>query len=66
MAWILRLVETGAEGEGQARDVIEIDRPGGLRDIGTLGLTLSGYCHVNFCRATLSHGRIFRVDYASL
>ena len=41
MAWILRLVETGAEGEGQARDVIEIGRPGGLRDIGALGLTLS-------------------------
>ena len=41
MAWILKLVEIGAEGDGQARDVMEIHRPGGLGDIATLGLTLS-------------------------
>ena len=41
MSWILRLVKTGAEGEGQATDVMEIDRPDDLRDIATLGLTLS-------------------------
>jgi hypothetical protein len=41
VAWILRLVEIGAEGEGQAQDVLEIDRPGGLGDIAALGLTLS-------------------------
>ena len=41
MAWIVRLVEVGAEGEGQAQDVLEIDRPGGLGDIAALGLTLS-------------------------
>ena len=41
MAWILRLVEIGAEGEGQAHDVMEIDRPGGLCDIAARGLTLS-------------------------
>ena len=40
MSWILRLVNTGAEGERQATDVMEIDRPGDLRDIDTLGLTL--------------------------
>ena len=40
MAWILRLVETGAKGERQAQDVMEIDRPGGLGDIAALGLTL--------------------------
>ncbi len=36
VAWILRLVETGAKGEGQAQDVMEIDRPGGLGDIAAL------------------------------
>ena len=41
VAWILRLVETGAEGEGQSTDVMEIDRPDDLGDIATLGLTLS-------------------------
>jgi hypothetical protein len=41
MAWILKLVEMGAEGEGQAQDVVEIDRPGGLGDIAALGLTRS-------------------------
>jgi hypothetical protein len=41
VAWLLRLVEIGAEGEVQAQDVMEIDRPGGLGDIATLGLTLS-------------------------
>lgn len=41
MVWISRLVEIGAEGEGQAQDVMEIDRPGGLGDIAALGLTLS-------------------------
>jgi hypothetical protein len=41
VAWILRLVEVGAEGEGQVQDVLEIDRPGGLGDIAALGLTLS-------------------------
>ena len=41
MSWILRLVKTGAEGEGQATDVMEIDRPDDLGDIANLGLTLS-------------------------
>ena len=41
VAWILRLVEIGAEGEGQAWDVMEIDRPGGLGDMAALGLALS-------------------------
>jgi hypothetical protein len=41
VSWILRLVKTGADGEGQATDVMEIDRPDDLRDIATLGLTLS-------------------------
>jgi hypothetical protein len=35
------LVQIGAEGEGQATDVIEIDRPNGLGDIADLGLTLA-------------------------
>jgi hypothetical protein len=38
VAWILRLVKIGTEGEGRSRDVIEIERPD---DIADLGLTLS-------------------------
>ena len=41
MAWILRLVKIGVEGEGQAKDVKEIKRPDDLRDIASLGLTLA-------------------------
>ena len=41
MAWILRLVQTGAEGEDPGRDLMEISRPDGLGDIANLGLTLS-------------------------
>ena len=41
MAWILRLVQTGAEGEDPGTDLMEISRPDGLGDIAKLGLTLS-------------------------
>jgi len=41
VAWILRLVNTGAEGEGPCTDVMEIHRPGDLVDIANLGLTLA-------------------------
>ena len=41
MAWVLRLVEIGAEGEGSCADVVEISRPDGLVDIADLGLTLA-------------------------
>ena len=41
MAWILRLVQTGAEGEDPGTDLMEISRPDGLGDIANLGLTLS-------------------------
>ena len=34
VAWIVRLVQISAEGEGQAMDVIEIDRPDDLGDMG--------------------------------
>jgi len=40
VAWISRLVKTGAEGEGPCTDVMKINRPDDLRDIGNLGLTL--------------------------
>ena len=40
MAWILRLVKIGAEGEGRALDVMEINRPDNLVAIADLGLTL--------------------------
>ena len=35
------MVKTGAEGDGPCVDVMEIDRPDGLRDIADLGLTLA-------------------------
>src|SRR4051794_5035513 len=41
VAWVLRLVEIGAEGEGSCADVVEISRPNGLVDIADLGLTLA-------------------------
>jgi hypothetical protein len=41
MVWILRLVKVGAEAEGQALDVMEINRPDDLGDIANLGLTLA-------------------------
>ena len=41
MAWILRLVKTGAEGDGQSTDVMEINKPDDLGDIATLGLSLA-------------------------
>ena len=40
MAWIVRVVKIGAEGEGPATDVMEINRLGDLADIAKLGLTL--------------------------
>ncbi len=40
MAWMLQLVETGADGQGRSINVLEISRPGTLRDIANLGLTL--------------------------
>jgi len=41
VAWILRLVKTGAEGEDPDTDLMEIKKPDGLGDIANLGLTLS-------------------------
>jgi hypothetical protein len=41
VAWIVRVVKIGAEGEGPATDVMEIERPGDLADIAGLGLTLA-------------------------
>jgi hypothetical protein len=41
VAWILRLVKIGAEGEGSGTDLMEISRPDGLGDIADLGLTLA-------------------------
>ena len=37
----MRLVKTGAEGEGSCTDVLEIDRPGDVANIANLGLTLA-------------------------
>ncbi len=41
MAWMLRLMEIGVEGEGPCTDILEINRPDDLVDIANLGLTLS-------------------------
>jgi hypothetical protein len=41
VAWIVRVVKTGAEGEGRCTDVMEIMRPADLSDIADLGLTLA-------------------------
>jgi len=41
VAWMLRLVKIGVEGEGPCTDIMEINRPGDLVDIANLGLTLS-------------------------
>jgi hypothetical protein len=41
VAWMVRVVKIGAEGEGPATDVMEITRLGDLADIANLGLTLA-------------------------
>jgi hypothetical protein len=41
VAWVLRLVEIGAEGEGRCVDLMEISRPDTLADLASLGLTLN-------------------------
>jgi len=41
VAWIVRLVKTGADGERQCADVLKINRPDDLGDIANLGLTLA-------------------------
>ncbi len=41
MAWMLRLVKIGTEGEGPCTDVMEIHRPDDLGEIANLGLTLA-------------------------
>jgi hypothetical protein len=41
VAWIVRLVKTGADSENQPVDVMTITRPDDLREIANLGLTLA-------------------------
>ena len=41
VAWMLRLVKIGAEGEGPCADIMEIRRPDDLVDIANVGLTLA-------------------------
>src|SRR4051812_43113581 len=41
MGWVLRLVETGTDTRARSVDVMEISRPNDLRDLASLGLTLS-------------------------
>jgi hypothetical protein len=41
VAWIVRLVSLGAEGEEHSSDVLQIARPSDLTDLASLGLTLA-------------------------
>ena len=41
MAWIVKLVSIGAEGEEHSTDVMRIARPDDLADLATLGLSLA-------------------------
>ncbi len=41
MAWIVRLVSAGAEGEEHSTDVLQIAGPGDLTDLASLGLTMA-------------------------
>jgi hypothetical protein len=41
MEWVVRLVETGVDGQSRSFDLIEIGRPSGLGEIANLGLTLA-------------------------
>jgi hypothetical protein len=41
VAWIVRVVKAGADGEEQSIDVMAINRPDDLGEIATLGLTLT-------------------------
>ena len=41
MAWIVRLVKIGADGEGRFADIMKISRPDDLDDIANLGLTVA-------------------------
>ena len=41
MAWIVRLVSTGPEGEEHGTDVLRIARPDDLADLASLGLTMA-------------------------
>jgi hypothetical protein len=40
MQWVLRLVETGSDGQSRSSDVVAISRPDDLNDVANLGLTL--------------------------
>jgi hypothetical protein len=41
VAWIVRLVQIGADGDGPFADVMTINRPDDLDDIANLGLTVA-------------------------
>ena len=41
MAWIVRLVSTGVEGDERSTDVMRIAKPDDLGDLANLGLTLA-------------------------
>ena len=55
MGWVLRLVESGAEGLSDSIDVLEIERPGDLGDLADLGLT-----HAE--RSMSKHGELIKLQ----
>jgi hypothetical protein len=50
VAWFVRLVSIGVEGEEHSTEVLQIARRGDLADLASLGLTLSGvqwFCQIS-------------------
>ncbi len=46
MAWVLRLVETGPEGQAGSLDVLEIRRPDTLHDVADFGAIVQPFLDV--------------------
>jgi hypothetical protein len=71
MEWTLRLVGTGIDGQARSVDVMAITRPGGLREIANLGLTLAeakqllSQVQQEVVAAQADHHGLFRPDCRS-
>jgi hypothetical protein len=55
VAWVVRLVETGADGDGQGTDVMEIAKADDLRDIANLGLSLAEVPQISARKRTVGN-----------
>jgi hypothetical protein len=71
MEWVLRLVETGIDGQSRSSDVMAISRPDGIGDLANLGLTLVeakqllAHVQQDFVAAQADHHAMFRPDCPS-